>query len=71
MDSCSGGAVLALVRPVVPYTLAISSALSAGGVSDRALYNSALLADRLSPKLPTAGYLFVFPKALLSFSNLK
>ena len=32
--SCSGGrAVLALVRPMVPYTLALSAALSADGVS--------------------------------------
>ena len=29
-DSCSGGALLALVRPVVPYTLVLLSALSAG-----------------------------------------
>ena len=31
--SCFGGAVLALVRPVVPYTLTLSSVPSAGGVS--------------------------------------
>ena len=30
---CSGDAVLALVQPVVPYTMALSAALSAGGVS--------------------------------------
>ena len=31
--SCSGRAVLALVRPVVPYTLELSAALSVGDVS--------------------------------------
>ena len=69
LGSCSGGAVLALVRPVVPYTLALSSACSAGGVSGSALYNT-FLADRLPPKLPTAGWLFTLA-VLLSFSNLK
>ena len=33
LGSCSGRAVFPLVRPVAPYTLALSSALSAGGVS--------------------------------------
>ena len=46
--SCSVGAALALVRPVVPYSLALTSALAAGGVSDRTLYDSAVLAERLS-----------------------
>ena len=44
---CSGRPVLALVRPVVPYTLALSSALLAAGVSGSALY-IALLIHRTS-----------------------
>ena len=53
--SCSGAAVLALIRPVVPYTLAISSALLAGGISGIALFNSStVLADWLLRKFPTA-----------------
>ena len=67
--SWSGGAVLALVRPVVSYTPALSSALAAGGVSGSVLYNN-FLVDRLPPKLPTAGWLFVLG-ALLAFLNLK
>ena len=33
LGCCSGSALLALLRPVVPHTLALSGALSAGGVS--------------------------------------
>ena len=70
LGSCSGSAVLALVQPVVPYTLVLSSSLSTGDGSGSALYN-ALLANGLPPKLPTAGRLLVLTKALLSFSDLK
>ena len=50
--SFSGRAVLALVRPVVPYTLAlILTALSAGDVSGSALYSSALCRPVVTPEL--------------------
>ena len=46
---CSGGASLALLRPVVPYTLALSLVLSAGGVSGSGALTALLLVDQLPP----------------------
>ena len=52
------------------HTGVIFSAFSRWYLRQCALQRS-VLADRLPPKLPTVGRLFVLPKALLSFSNLK
>ena len=61
-DFCSGGAGLALVRPVVPYSLALSS--QTGDVSVSFPIGSASQASyRMMALRPC--------KALISFSNLK
>ena len=51
LGSCSGGAVLALVRPVIPYTYWRHPQRSRPVVSPAvALFNSTLLADQLPPQ---------------------
>ena len=62
---CSGGALLALLRPVVPYTLALSVALSVGDVSASAALRRSSSPTGFLPSCPTGG-LFVF-EALVSF----
>ena len=65
----SDGALLALLRSVVPYTLALFVAPPAGGVSGSgALQQRSFLADRLSPLLgggPSSSKLFssIIPEA--------
>ena len=53
--SCSGRAVLALVRPVVPDTLALSVALSAGGVSGSSALQQRSRVRPVASQAPTAG----------------
>ena len=64
---CPGHEILVLVRPVVPYTQALSSKRSRPVVSPAVRFTSSLFCRRVASQAFTAGWLFVL--ALLSYAN--
>ena len=68
---CPGHEILALVRPVVPYTLALFSKRSRSVVSPAVRSTAALFADRWPRSRSYRRVALRLSKAPLSFTNLK